>query len=278
MAVYRCPVCSKPFKRNEHLSRHKRSHYSDRPFTCPLCLRSFTRQDTLLRHMSSHAKPPAARNSVSFSTAPSSTKRPYEEPGASTHEPLSLPRTTTSRPQYTDDRDPDSSTCTSILLPEQQMKFPPSAPSQSQSQSQSQAIDVPPELSEIYTAMFGTPPGMVPSGPGPGRVIELNDDDDNDHDIDLDLDLDSSDISRFWGGDGSSPPLTMQTSNLTRSSASPVLDRYPPHASGSGSKARRDQQPQQQQQHPFELPAELFSSAVDLHARTWLRDFCAGGG
>ncbi|KIW73911.1 hypothetical protein PV04_01990 [Phialophora macrospora] len=56
--MYQCTVCSRSFKRNEHLTRHKRSHVADRPFTCPICVRSFTRQDSLLRHLSSHAKSP----------------------------------------------------------------------------------------------------------------------------------------------------------------------------------------------------------------------------
>lgn len=62
MTLYQCEICSRSFKRNEHLTRHKRSHYADRPFTCPVCVRSFTRQDSLLRHLSSHAKAPTRSN------------------------------------------------------------------------------------------------------------------------------------------------------------------------------------------------------------------------
>ncbi|KAK6837339.1 hypothetical protein RU639_001134 [Aspergillus parasiticus] len=42
-----CPICSRAFKKAEHLARHLRS---ERPFTCEGCGKFFTRQDTLLRH------------------------------------------------------------------------------------------------------------------------------------------------------------------------------------------------------------------------------------
>ncbi|KIW25061.1 uncharacterized protein PV07_10733 [Cladophialophora immunda] len=106
--------------------------------------------------------------------------------------------------------------------------------------SSEQDIDVPPELAEYDTAVFETPSVIPSSG---GRIIEIDD-------------LDPSEVARLFGSDGS--PLA------AASSASPILDRYQSHGS--------DSQPE-----AFELPTELFNSTVDVHARTWLRDFCAGG-
>ncbi|EXJ73047.1 uncharacterized protein A1O5_04196 [Cladophialophora psammophila CBS 110553] len=105
-------------------------------------------------------------------------------------------------------------------------------------------IDVPPELSESdSTVVLGTPGAMLSGG---ARVVELDG-------------LDPADVARLF----SSPPPA-QTSNLTaQNTASPILDRY--HSQGSDS-----------QREPFELPPELFNSAVDVHARKWLSDFCDG--
>ncbi|OQE28638.1 hypothetical protein PENSTE_c003G05838 [Penicillium steckii] len=49
---YRCTICSKQYKRREHLSRHMTSsHTSDRPFQCTICQGSFQRGDVLKRHI-----------------------------------------------------------------------------------------------------------------------------------------------------------------------------------------------------------------------------------
>jgi len=49
---YRCGICSKQYKRREHLSRHMTSsHTSDRPFQCKICQGSFQRGDVLKRHI-----------------------------------------------------------------------------------------------------------------------------------------------------------------------------------------------------------------------------------
>lgn len=47
---YHCPVCSKRYKRREHMQRHWASHNASRPHQCHLCSRSFQRLDVLKRH------------------------------------------------------------------------------------------------------------------------------------------------------------------------------------------------------------------------------------
>lgn len=49
-AKYQCPVCSKRYKRREHLFRHTSSHTSERPYKCTYCDGSFQRADVLKRH------------------------------------------------------------------------------------------------------------------------------------------------------------------------------------------------------------------------------------
>ncbi|KAK1782025.1 hypothetical protein QBC45DRAFT_18517 [Copromyces sp. CBS 386.78] len=51
VAVHRCPVCYKTYKRREHLQRHRASHTSERPHRCILCSASFQRTDVLKRHI-----------------------------------------------------------------------------------------------------------------------------------------------------------------------------------------------------------------------------------
>ncbi|XP_055535458.1 transcription factor Sp4-like [Wyeomyia smithii] len=51
-----CNVCSKSFKRKEHLMQHLKSHVGLRPFKCdePGCHKSFSRKEHLMRHIVSH--------------------------------------------------------------------------------------------------------------------------------------------------------------------------------------------------------------------------------
>ncbi|SCU81336.1 LAMI_0B05754g1_1 [Lachancea mirantina] len=48
--VFVCAVCTRAFARQEHLTRHERSHTNEKPFHCGVCERKFTRRDLLLRH------------------------------------------------------------------------------------------------------------------------------------------------------------------------------------------------------------------------------------
>ncbi|KAH6871499.1 C2H2 type zinc finger domain-containing protein [Thelonectria olida] len=47
---YACSVCSKTYKRREHLHRHAASHNSLRPHRCPWCNSTYQRADVLKRH------------------------------------------------------------------------------------------------------------------------------------------------------------------------------------------------------------------------------------
>lgn len=47
---YQCPICSRRYKRREHLSRHTTSHTAERPHRCSSCNGSFQRADVLKRH------------------------------------------------------------------------------------------------------------------------------------------------------------------------------------------------------------------------------------
>lgn len=48
--LHQCPVCSKRYKRREHLQRHWTSHGASRPYRCSQCSRTFQRHDVLNRH------------------------------------------------------------------------------------------------------------------------------------------------------------------------------------------------------------------------------------
>jgi hypothetical protein len=50
-----CEICSRRFRRQEHLKRHYRSlHTSDKPFTCEDCGKKFSRSDNLAQHARTH--------------------------------------------------------------------------------------------------------------------------------------------------------------------------------------------------------------------------------
>ncbi|KAK6384966.1 hypothetical protein LTS17_002529 [Exophiala oligosperma] len=64
-----CPICTKSYKRPEHLRRHFFSHRPDRPHRCHQCESSFQRSDVLKRHLKTcEGVPPAQRRKPSVCT------------------------------------------------------------------------------------------------------------------------------------------------------------------------------------------------------------------
>jgi len=50
-----CDICSRRFRRQEHLKRHHRSlHTGDKPFECHECGKKFSRSDNLSQHARTH--------------------------------------------------------------------------------------------------------------------------------------------------------------------------------------------------------------------------------
>ncbi|KAG7209032.1 hypothetical protein KM043_015196 [Ampulex compressa] len=49
-----CPVCTKTFRCQAHLDRHKRIHTGQRPFVCNICRMSFNQQEILMKHVGRH--------------------------------------------------------------------------------------------------------------------------------------------------------------------------------------------------------------------------------
>lgn len=48
--LFVCNTCTRAFARQEHLTRHERSHTKEKPYVCGICSRAFSRRDLLLRH------------------------------------------------------------------------------------------------------------------------------------------------------------------------------------------------------------------------------------
>lgn len=55
---YQCTECKKTFVRKEHLLRHMVLHSGERNFSCDICSKSFSRHDNLLKHIRTHNKEP----------------------------------------------------------------------------------------------------------------------------------------------------------------------------------------------------------------------------
>ncbi|KAL3234990.1 Uncharacterized protein RNJ44_02778 [Nakaseomyces bracarensis] len=54
--VFKCEMCERRFKRQEHLKRHVSSlHMGERPYSCEICLKSFSRSDNLSQHKRTHS-------------------------------------------------------------------------------------------------------------------------------------------------------------------------------------------------------------------------------
>ena len=53
--IFLCNLCSRRFKRQEHLKRHYRSlHTYEKPYDCPICHKKFSRSDNLNQHLKTH--------------------------------------------------------------------------------------------------------------------------------------------------------------------------------------------------------------------------------
>jgi len=60
---FRCDICSKMFRRNDHMIRHRRALHgppqtTERIFQCDICTKMFVRSDHLLRHRRTHRLSP----------------------------------------------------------------------------------------------------------------------------------------------------------------------------------------------------------------------------
>ncbi|KAL6231112.1 hypothetical protein BDW75DRAFT_221082 [Aspergillus navahoensis] len=76
-----CNLCSRRFRRQEHLKRHYRSlHTQDKPFECGECGKKFSRSDNLAQHARTHA----ATTSVVMGVLDANNAQTYEDRDPST--------------------------------------------------------------------------------------------------------------------------------------------------------------------------------------------------
>ncbi|KAL4973946.1 hypothetical protein BDW66DRAFT_93928 [Aspergillus desertorum] len=76
-----CNLCSRRFRRQEHLKRHYRSlHTQDKPFECGECGKKFSRSDNLAQHARTHA----ATTSVVMGVIDTNNVQTYEDRDSST--------------------------------------------------------------------------------------------------------------------------------------------------------------------------------------------------
>lgn len=76
---FKCPVCQKAFKRNEHLTRHYVIHSGDKNFTCTVCQKAFSRKDHLNKHTQTHLgirKSKSKKDTQSSPDPPKDTQEP----------------------------------------------------------------------------------------------------------------------------------------------------------------------------------------------------------
>ena len=69
--TFGCTLCSRPFRRKEHLKRHYRSlHTHERPFECSDCGKKFSRSDNLSQHQRTHGAGTMVMGVLSTGTVP----------------------------------------------------------------------------------------------------------------------------------------------------------------------------------------------------------------
>ncbi|KAL2401661.1 Transcription factor verF [Exophiala dermatitidis] len=103
--LYICQICSKSYKRPEHLRRHQVSHGVERPHRCRICGSTFQRSDVLKRHL---------KTCDAFSEDPAeqplepSPKRPARRKSPSPQQPvLGFPEPSEPNLQYLTSNDPN---------------------------------------------------------------------------------------------------------------------------------------------------------------------------
>ncbi|OKL56544.1 hypothetical protein UA08_08284 [Talaromyces atroroseus] len=78
-----CTLCSRRFRRQEHLKRHYRSlHTQDKPFECNECGKKFSRSDNLAQHARTHGNGAVVMGVLDpseVSTPPTTAQQMYEE-------------------------------------------------------------------------------------------------------------------------------------------------------------------------------------------------------
>ena len=52
---YQCKICSKSFKRKDHLTTHMMTHTGDKPYKCSICDKSFAHKSNLKNHQTTHS-------------------------------------------------------------------------------------------------------------------------------------------------------------------------------------------------------------------------------
>ncbi|KAL4778703.1 hypothetical protein BJX76DRAFT_127556 [Aspergillus varians] len=81
-----CTLCSRRFRRQEHLKRHYRSlHTQDKPFECGECGKKFSRSDNLAQHARTHA---ATSTVIGVIDANNGAAQQYEERDPATMGPV----------------------------------------------------------------------------------------------------------------------------------------------------------------------------------------------
>lgn len=78
-----CSLCSRRFRRQEHLKRHYRSlHTQDKPFECSECGKKFSRSDNLAQHARTHGGGSVVMGVIDTSNDVTPSTQSYEETDA----------------------------------------------------------------------------------------------------------------------------------------------------------------------------------------------------